>query len=89
MSVAAANLVVDLVLAYLAVGALFAVPFVVVGAGRVDEDARAGSVGFRLIILPGVVALWPVLALRWLRGPGGVEESSPHRRAARGEEAGA
>ena len=45
MSVAAANLVVNLVLAYLAFGVLFAVPFVVVGAGRVDEDARGGASG--------------------------------------------
>ena len=83
MSVAAATWVVGIGLAYLAIGVVFAVPFVLKGAGRIDEDARAGSFGFRVLILPGVSALWPLLALRWLRADDDREESSPHRRAAR------
>lgn len=51
--------------AYVAAGALFAAAFVTWGVGRVDPVARAGSPGFRLIILPGVIALWPLLASRW------------------------
>jgi hypothetical protein len=50
---------------YLALGVLFAVPFVVRGVGRVDPAAIGAGWGFRLLILPGVAALWPVLARRW------------------------
>lgn len=70
---------------YLLAGLLFAVPFVLRGVDRIDPLARAGSWGFRLIILPGVVALWPLLALRWWRGQGPPQQNDPHRRAARGE----
>ena len=52
--------------AYVAAGALFAVAFVTRGVSRVDPAARAGTRGFRLIILPGVTVLWPLLALRWI-----------------------
>lgn len=71
---------------YLAAGLVFAAAFIAVGLRKVDLVAGQGSVGFRLIIVPGVVALWPLLALRWLRAgrAGGVppEERNPHREAA-------
>ena len=59
--------VVLLVQIYLALGALFVVPFLRRGAGRLDSSAEKGSLGFRLVIVPGVVALWPVLARKWWR----------------------
>jgi Na+-driven multidrug efflux pump len=68
---------------YLAVGVLFAAPFVLRGVNRIDPVAREGTWGFRLIIVPGVVALWPLLALRWLRGAGPPEERNAHRLAAK------
>lgn len=69
--------------AYVVAGLLFALPFVAVGLGRVDRVAGRGSLGFRLVILPGVVALWPLLARRWLAGAGEPpEEDNPHRRVA-------
>lgn len=68
---------------YLAAGLAFAVPFVVRGAGRIDPRARDGTIGFRLLILPGSAALWPLLALRWLRGAPPPEERNAHRCAAR------
>ena len=52
---------------YTLVGVLFAVPFVVKGAGRLDPDAARGTWGFRVLIFPGTVALWPWLLLRWMR----------------------
>lgn len=54
-------------LIYLACGLLFAGIFVTVGVGRVDAAAQGTSLGFRLLILPGAMALWPLLALRWIR----------------------
>jgi hypothetical protein len=73
---------------YLALGVLFALPFAFWGSGRLDPDARAASVGFRLVILPGAVVLWPLLAGRWVRGGGRPDEHNAHRDLARRQEAG-
>lgn len=68
---------------YVALGLPFAVAFVLRGAARIDPQAKGGSWGFRLAILPGVVALWPLLARRWARGEPPPEERNAHRDAAR------
>jgi hypothetical protein len=52
---------------YALLGALFAPLFAWRGAARLDPLAREGTLGFRLVILPGSAALWPLLALRWAR----------------------
>ena len=57
----------NLFIGYLALGILFALAFVAIGIGRVDPVAKDSSVGFRLIIFPGVVAMWPWLLKRWMR----------------------
>lgn len=67
---------------YLLVGALVAVAFVYKGAGKIDSSAAAGSLGFRLVILPGCIALWPLVLTFWRRGQGMVERN-PHRDSAR------
>ena len=69
---------------YLACGLVFAIPFVIAGAGRMDPHAAHGSWGFRLLIIPGTMALWPLLLRRWMRGiKEPPEERNAHRRAAR------
>jgi len=47
---------------YAMAGLAFAIPFVTGWVGRLDASARMGSWGFRLLIVPGVIGLWPVLA---------------------------
>lgn len=47
--------------AYAGIGLLFAVWFVFTGVGRLDPAAKDGPWGFRLLILPGTAALWPLL----------------------------
>ena len=68
---------------YLLCGLIFSVPFVLVGVGKIDPHAAHGTWGFRLLIIPGTILLWPLLARRWLKGvhepP---EERNPHRRRA-------
>ncbi len=69
---------------YLALGIAFALPFAFFGAGKIDPAAKKGSWGFRLLIIPGVAAFWPLLALRWMKGCGHPpEERNRHRQAAR------
>jgi hypothetical protein len=53
---------------YALIGLVFSVPFLWRGAARLDPAAATSPLGFRLIILPGVVALWPLLAWRWVAG---------------------
>ena len=53
---------------YLSLGLVFAIPFVFVGAGKIDPLAAKGTWGFRLLILPGAALLWPLLARRWWSG---------------------
>lgn len=83
MSVTVATWIVAALGVYTGIGVLFAIPFAFVGAGRIDGVARTGTLGFRLAILPGAAALWPLLLARWVRGDGKPpEERTPHRRAA-------
>lgn len=68
---------------YLMVGFIFGLFFVTVWAGRMDPSTRQTGWGFKLIILPGVATLWPVLAFRLLKHQTHPpEECSAHRRAA-------
>ena len=50
---------------YAGVGAAVAVAFVVFGVTRVQPMAM--SLGARILILPGAVALWPYVLARWIR----------------------
>jgi len=63
-----AELIIKLSGLYAGIGALFALAFVLRGVQRIDPAARGAGWGFRLVIFPGSVALWPLLAWRWLRG---------------------
>jgi len=56
---------------YAAAGLLFGVCFVCWGIEQVDPAARGSGIGFRVIVLPGVAALWPLLLRRWLQGKKG------------------
>lgn len=83
MSITIATWIVNLLGFYAACGLVFAVPFVIKGVGAVDPVAREGTWGFRLLVLPGVVAFWPLFARRLLTGvKTPPTECNPHRRAA-------
>jgi hypothetical protein len=79
-----ARLVSLAVLAYLAVGVPFALLFAVRGVARIDPVARESTRGFRVLLVPGAVALWPLLLVRWVGGRAAPDERNAHRDAARG-----
>ncbi len=80
MSIEFARLVVGAAGLYLAAGAVFAAAFVAFGAGRIDPAAKGAPLGFRLLVLPGAIALWPYLLARWASGAQAPpEESNAHR----------
>ena len=64
-----AEVILLIALAYLLLGLAVGVPFVLSGVDRVDEAARGASLGFRLLILPGTIALWPLMATKWIKAP--------------------
>ena len=87
MAVTVAQWIVNLAMAYAAIGLLFAVIFVVIGVERIDASAKGAPIFFRLLILPGAAALWPVLLGRWLRGqPHPPVEKNSHRRVQEGKQ---
>ena len=68
---------------YLSIGLVFSVPLLTRWVGDLDPDAADGSWGFKVLVFPGCVALWPLLALRLRSGAAGLPaERTPHRRAA-------
>jgi hypothetical protein len=72
---------------YLACGLVIAIPFAFIGVGKIDMHAAQGSWGFRLLIIPGSMAFWPLLLKRWLRGvKDPPEECNAHRRAVKGQQ---
>ncbi len=56
-----------LILVFLTCGLVFGVAFVAFGVGRLDAAARGTSITFRLLILPGTMVFWPLLAVRWVK----------------------
>jgi hypothetical protein len=66
--------------AYVLLGSVFAVAFIVRGVDRIDPGAHGAGWTFRLMILPGAVALWPLLLRRWVAGSEEAPaERNPHR----------
>lgn len=46
------------------IGAAVALVFLTVGIDRIDEDAR-GAYPFRVLLVPGVLLIWPLILWRW------------------------
>ena len=65
---------------YAGLGLVFAAPFVWFGVQRVDDEAKGSGIGFRLLILPGIAAFWPMFLYRWVQGMDEPPvERNPHR----------
>lgn len=78
-----AEIIVYTVFVYLAIGAVFALWFVVRGITKLDESAKSTSIGFRFLIFWGAVAFWPMLLKRVLSGAKRPVEKTAHRGSAR------
>ncbi len=66
MPVDVAEMILSAAGAYLLAGVVFSLLFLVFGLRRVDALAADGSSGFKALILPGIVGLWPIVLLLWL-----------------------
>ena len=79
MSLEVAQIVVALFEGYALVGLGFALSFLPRAVARLDHRIQGSPITMRLLILPGVVALWPLFAWRWLRGMSAPTERNAHR----------
>ena len=61
MAEAVASNIVTLAAMYLATGFLYMLIVQLKGAASFDRAAQGAGVGFKLIIIPGLILLWPVL----------------------------
>src|SRR5687767_5669568 len=73
MTPATAQLVVNLLGAYAALGAVFGVFFLWKWVARFDRAAANATWGFRVLVFPGIVLFWPLFLERLLRGRSRVE----------------
>ena len=64
MSLGLAHGILIVLAVYLGLGVTVAVPFVIAGIGRIDPAAKAAPWTFRILVLPGAIALWPFLLRR-------------------------
>ncbi len=78
----AAEIVVAVGQAWLLAGLCVGVAFLVFGLDGTDAAAR-GAYGFRPLLLPGLVLLWPLVVWRWLDRPSPTREPSLARRQKR------
>ena len=62
-----ATVLVSLFYIYLLLGLLFALYFVIKGAKKIDAGMSNASFGLKALILPGALALWPVLLIKILK----------------------
>ena len=79
MPIESAKVVVALFELYVLTGVGFAVLFLARAIVRLDHRLEGAPRTLRLLILPGVVALWPLFAKRWMTGAPEPIERNPHR----------
>ena len=79
MPIEIARVIVALFEWYAVAGLVFALMFLPRGVARLDPRVAGAPRTLRLLILPGVATLWPVLAWRWHAGAPAPIERNPHR----------
>jgi hypothetical protein len=63
---------------YALAGVLLLYPFHRWAVPRLDESADGATWGFRVLVSPGLVALWPAILLKWMAARrGGAIDGSP------------
>ena len=62
-----AEIILIIVALYLLLGVVFVISFLTKGLTKVDEGAHGGTIGFKIIIIPGVIVFWPLLLRRWIK----------------------
>ena len=53
---------------YLLIGVLFAIIIQKNGLKKIDPVVEGAGRWFRVLTFPGIVALWPILMSKWIKG---------------------
>ena len=61
------TILVSLFFAYLAIGLIAIIPLLWKGLPAIDPTAKTSTWGFKLLVIPGMVGLWPLLLIRWIK----------------------
>ncbi len=83
MPLETARIIVAALEVYALAGVGFALLFLPRAVARLDPRIAGAPKTLRLLILPGIVALWPLFAWRWITGAHEPIEDNPHRAKAR------
>ena len=83
LPLAVARVVVAIVDGYALAGVVFAFLFLPRALVGLDPRTASASWSLRLLILPGIAALWPLFAWRWMTSAPEPLERNPHRDRAR------
>ena len=62
-----ASIFVNLFYGYLLIGFLFALWFIFAGVQKMDNGMANANIGLRLLLLPGSIALWPIMLGKYLK----------------------
>jgi hypothetical protein len=73
MTLAAAQLLVNVLAGYAIAGTVFGVLFLWKWVGRLDPGALHATWGFRVLVFPGVALFWPLFVARLVRGRARIE----------------
>ena len=52
---------------YLVCGLVFAIAFITKGIYKIDAGSHGSAIGFRLIIIPGVMVFWVLFLKKWIK----------------------
>lgn len=52
---------------YLAMGLIFSLFFLWKGVEKVDENTQGAGLFFKLLLLPGMCAFWPLFLKKWIQ----------------------
>ena len=60
------EILLNLLTVYVICGFVFSIAFLIAGINKIDEAARGSTIGFKMIIIPGVIIFWPYLLRKWI-----------------------
>lgn len=79
-----AHLILALAGLYVSLGVFVALGVLLGGLGKIDHAVSESTWGFKMLVVPGLAALWPLMLMRWIRGTGHPpSERNAHRKTAK------
>ncbi|MEO6722863.1 MAG: hypothetical protein ABIN67_21025 [Ferruginibacter sp.] len=65
---------------YLCCGMVFAIVLLASGIGKIVEGAQDSSLGFKVLVIPGIIVFWPALLQKWIKLQSGKTVKIDHKK---------